>query len=206
MAVSITSEGRRLLAMHKSRAAWVSIAARPSKRRFQRSWRRGPERPLTSPVNLSLVRFLRGLHGLGWAGDAPRIEFLVRRRYSIKRGLVSLLINLRGGFPRGDQHIPRSRRLLPDPRPAARLPPHPSLRPARQRHARRQHRPGRRLLDASMASSRTADATTSSEPKPLSHPCPCCGGRMIIIETFKRGSSPRHRPATSPIVIRIDTS
>jgi hypothetical protein len=64
----------------------------------------------------------------------------------------------------------------------------------------------RRLLDASMASSRTADATTSSEPKPLSHPCPCCGGRMIIIETFKRGSSPRHRPATSPIVIRIDTS
>ncbi|HEX9471855.1 MAG TPA: transposase, partial [Bradyrhizobium sp.] len=64
----------------------------------------------------------------------------------------------------------------------------------------------RRLLDASMASSRTADATTSSEPKPLSHPCPCCGGRMIIIETFKRGSSPPHRPATSPIVIRIDTS
>src|SRR5260221_4370678 len=57
-----------------------------------------------------------------------------------------------------------------------------------------------------MASSRTADATSSSEPKPLSHPCPCCGGRMFIIETFKRGSSPRHRPATSPIVIGIDTS
>ncbi|MGC1694475.1 MAG: IS91 family transposase [Pseudolabrys sp.] len=36
--------------------------------------------------------------------------------------------------------------------------------------------------------------------------CPCCGGRMIIIETFERGSSPRHRPAASPIVIRIDTS
>jgi hypothetical protein len=29
---------------------------------------------------------------------------------------------------------------------------------------------------------------------------------MIIIETFERGSSPRHRPAASPIVIRIDTS
>jgi hypothetical protein len=64
----------------------------------------------------------------------------------------------------------------------------------------------RRLLDASMASSRTADATTSSEPKPLSHPCPCCGGRMIIIETFKRGSSPRYRPADPTAVIRIDTS
>src|SRR5437879_953901 len=31
----------------------------------------------------------------------------------------------------------------------------------------------------------TADA---SEPTALSHPCPCCGGRMIIIETFERGS------------------
>jgi hypothetical protein len=41
-----------------------------------------------------------------------------------------------------------------------------------------------------------------NEPKPLSHPCPCCGGRMIIIETFQRGSSPRYRPAA----IRIDTS
>src|ERR1700737_2358345 len=44
----------------------------------------------------------------------------------------------------------------------------------------------RRLLDASTAQSSPADATTSSEPKPLSHPCPCCGGRMIIIETFQR--------------------
>jgi len=64
----------------------------------------------------------------------------------------------------------------------------------------------RRLLDASMTQSGTADTTTSSEPKPLAHPCPCCGGRMIIIETFARGSSPRHRPPASPIVIRIDTS
>ena len=29
------------------------------------------------------------------------------------------------------------------------------------------------------------------------HPCPHCGGRMIIIETFERGSMPRHRP-TAP--------
>ena len=64
----------------------------------------------------------------------------------------------------------------------------------------------RRLLDASMAQSRTADTTTSNEPKLLSHPCPCCGGRMIIIETFQRGCSPRYRPAASTAVIRIDTS
>ena len=34
-------------------------------------------------------------------------------------------------------------------------------------------------------------------------PCPCCGGRMIIIETFERGSTPRTRP---PSPITIDTS
>ena len=31
------------------------------------------------------------------------------------------------------------------------------------------------------------------------HSCPCCGGRMNIIETFKRGSTPHHRP-TGPII------
>jgi hypothetical protein len=67
----------------------------------------------------------------------------------------------------------------------------------------------RQLLDISMTKPGTADTTTSgetSEPKPLSHPCPCCGGRMIIIETFQRGSSPRYRSAAPTAVIRIDTS
>jgi hypothetical protein len=45
-----------------------------------------------------------------------------------------------------------------------------------------------------------------SEPKILAQPCPCCGGRMIIIERFKRGSVPRHRPSAPPITIRLDTS
>jgi hypothetical protein len=44
----------------------------------------------------------------------------------------------------------------------------------------------------------------ANEPRALTRPCPCCGGRMIIIETFARGSSPRYRPAA--LVIRIDTS
>jgi hypothetical protein len=38
------------------------------------------------------------------------------------------------------------------------------------------------------------------------HPCPCCGSRMIIIETFQAGCAPRHRPTASAIDIRIDTS
>jgi hypothetical protein len=48
-----------------------------------------------------------------------------------------------------------------------------------------------------------ADATGSNEPQTPSQPCPCCGGRMIVIETFERGCSPRTRPTS---VIRIDTS
>jgi len=35
-------------------------------------------------------------------------------------------------------------------------------------------------------------------------PCPRCGGRMIIIETFAEGTQPTSWPA--PIPIRIDTS
>jgi predicted Zn-ribbon and HTH transcriptional regulator len=51
-----------------------------------------------------------------------------------------------------------------------------------------------------------ADADNPSEPPTPSHPCPCCGGCMIIIETFARGSTPRHRPSGPIIAIRIDTS
>jgi hypothetical protein len=36
--------------------------------------------------------------------------------------------------------------------------------------------------------------------------CPCCGGRMLIIEIFAPGATPRHQPTGSPIAIRIDTS
>jgi Putative transposase/Transposase zinc-binding domain len=50
-----------------------------------------------------------------------------------------------------------------------------------------------------------AASADASEPSTHEHPCPCCGGRMIIIETFERGSTPRYRP-TPPTTIRIDTS
>jgi len=48
-----------------------------------------------------------------------------------------------------------------------------------------------------------ADSTGEDEPQAFSHPCPCCGGRMIIIEIFERGCAPRYRPT---VPNRIDTS
>jgi len=60
----------------------------------------------------------------------------------------------------------------------------------------------RELLGVSPTQSEPGDID-ADEPPMHSFPCPCCGGRMIIIETFERGSAPRTRPS-SPI--RIDTS
>jgi Putative transposase/Transposase zinc-binding domain len=48
-----------------------------------------------------------------------------------------------------------------------------------------------------------ADSTGDGEPQPLSHPCPCCGGRMVIIEIFERGCTPRYRPT---VPNRVDSS
>ncbi|CAL4868557.1 IS91 family transposase ISMno23 (plasmid) [Asticcacaulis sp. MM231] len=50
-----------------------------------------------------------------------------------------------------------------------------------------------------------------TEPEPANdnelpsrpNPCRCCGGRMVMIETFARGCLPRHQPVPK---IRIDTS
>ena len=49
-------------------------------------------------------------------------------------------------------------------------------------------------------------STEAAEPQTPEHPCPCCGGRMIIIEVFARNSSPRSRPTEPAVAIRIDTS
>ena len=40
----------------------------------------------------------------------------------------------------------------------------------------------------------TSEAAALDEPRMLPRPCPCCGGRMFIIETFARGCEPKHRP------------
>ena len=62
----------------------------------------------------------------------------------------------------------------------------------------------RELLGVSPMQSEPGDADANVDEPPMhSFPCPCCGGRMIIIETFERGATPRTRPS-SPI--RVDTS
>jgi hypothetical protein len=59
-------------------------------------------------------------------------------------------------------------------------------------------------VPAPQVQSDDAEITNPDEPQTFPHPCPCCGGRMIVIETFERGATPRHQP-TAPF-IRIDTS
>ena len=54
------------------------------------------------------------------------------------------------------------------------------------------------------------EPSPGAEPDPatqvLANPCPCCGSRMFVIETFDAGCQPRHRPTAPPNAIRIDTS
>jgi hypothetical protein len=61
----------------------------------------------------------------------------------------------------------------------------------------------RELLAAQNLQSEPADAVDTDHNEPA---CPCCGGRMIVIETFERGCTPRHRPTGPMNAIRIDTS
>jgi hypothetical protein len=51
---------------------------------------------------------------------------------------------------------------------------------------------------------RTCEHTTLSEE--LDRPCPHCGYRMVIIETFEPGRRPRHRPSAPISTISINTS
>ena len=50
----------------------------------------------------------------------------------------------------------------------------------------------------------TCEDTTPSQEH--DHPCPHCGSRMVIIETFEAGRAPRHRPSPPIIAIGINTS
>ena len=53
------------------------------------------------------------------------------------------------------------------------------------------------------ASPERAEADSEAEAASPARQCPCCRGRMIIVETFE-GARPARSPA--PIRIRIDTS
>jgi len=43
----------------------------------------------------------------------------------------------------------------------------------------------------------TMDGDIADEPEGFRPPCPCCGGRMIVIEMFKRWRQPRGPPNSS---------
>jgi len=64
----------------------------------------------------------------------------------------------------------------------------------------------RELLNVPKPQSNPTDADPTDQSPTRAHPCPCCGGRMIIIETFARGSPSRYQPAAPTLAIRIDTS
>jgi hypothetical protein len=51
----------------------------------------------------------------------------------------------------------------------------------------------------------TTDSDATGTADEHAQRCPCCGGRMIVIETFECGTTPRTRPSP-PIVARIDSS
>src|SRR5579872_7112092 len=55
----------------------------------------------------------------------------------------------------------------------------------------------RQLLGVPPRQSEPCDSD-ADQPHLSPIPCPCCGGRMFVIETFERGATPRSRP-TSPI-------
>ncbi len=42
-----------------------------------------------------------------------------------------------------------------------------------------------------------AEKAKPEEPRVLPSPCPCCGGRMLVIEVFAPGSRPQYRPHTA---------
>jgi Putative transposase/Transposase zinc-binding domain len=69
----------------------------------------------------------------------------------------------------------------------------------------------RQLLDAATAEAAATEcadndneAEAGDKTATPAQRCPCCGGRMIVVETFAAGITPRHRPPG--VAIRIDTS
>jgi hypothetical protein len=63
----------------------------------------------------------------------------------------------------------------------------------------------RQLLSAAQSTPqrRRAEADSEAENIPPTRRCPCCGGRMIIVDTFE---GPRPWRSPSPSRIRIDSS
>ncbi len=63
----------------------------------------------------------------------------------------------------------------------------------------------RELLGTILPAENVASPSKDEPAETVLPPCPCCGGRMTIIEFFERGTLPRYRPP-SAAVIWFDTS
>jgi hypothetical protein len=53
---------------------------------------------------------------------------------------------------------------------------------------------------------KAAATSNTDQPQTAEHRCPCCGGRMVIVERFEPGSTPRYQPSPPMPAIRIDIS
>jgi len=95
----------------------------------------------------------------------------------------------KGGATRGEK-LARAREMIAAPSQLARE----LIAAAAQLAPSRQHTPH----------NETCQDTTHSEE--FDHPCPHCGGSMVIIETFEPRHRPRHRPSAPVIIIPINTS
>ena len=64
----------------------------------------------------------------------------------------------------------------------------------------------RELLGSTPIPAEKVASPSQDEPaETILPPCPCCGGRMIVIEIFERGMQPRYRSPFAA-VIWFDTS
>lgn len=56
----------------------------------------------------------------------------------------------------------------------------------------------RELLDQPPPQAQVDAVDKADQQSSLAQPCPCCGGNMIIIETFEPGQTPRHHDPRAP--------
>ncbi len=63
----------------------------------------------------------------------------------------------------------------------------------------------RELLGAVAPQTEPAEDEDDEAPV-FPQPCPSCGGRMVVIETFAPGNQPRHRSGPDPPTCKIDNS
>jgi hypothetical protein len=52
----------------------------------------------------------------------------------------------------------------------------------------------RELLGSAPPAEKVASPSQDEPTETILPPCPCCGGRMVVIEFFERGAQPRYRP------------